>query len=164
MLLRQLKDTNGENALILELGRKIFREDDEIPLLRKALAQYVPELSYAAIVDENIVGFVLVCKKMTECYYKFMKSIPNCYEIAFLGISPDYQGYGIGSRLLKESLIAIFQISYTGACWLLVDTSNTVAIKLYKGMGFKIWRKADKGKTPVPGYILGLNRHRYGLR
>jgi ribosomal protein S18 acetylase RimI-like enzyme len=171
LTIRLLKDY--EKTQILELGRQIFREEDEIPLLEKALRQCDLQLSFVAVdapqkfgdLDaETIIGFVLVCEKFTEYYYKFMRSVPNLYEIAFLGVSPKCQGMGIGSKLLTKAMSNIIFISPAYSCWLLVDVDNTSAIRLYERIGFEIWRKTDKGKTPVPGYILGIRRHRYLTR
>jgi ribosomal protein S18 acetylase RimI-like enzyme len=162
LVLRQLKE--NDKSEVLNLGRKIFREEDEIPLLKQALRQCDLQLSIVAVDASFICGFVLVCKEVTKYYFNFMKRIPNCYEIAFLGIRPDCQGLGIGSRLLKETLLAIFQKSKSCACWLLVDTINTNAIRLYKKIGFSIWRKTDEGKTPVPGLIMGIHQHPYNSR
>ena len=88
-----------------------------------------------------------------------MKKIPNCYELAFLGISPKCQGRGLGTRLLKETLIAIFQTSTQFSCWLCVDTINTSAIKLYEKFGFRIWTETEN--TFMPCYIMGLSYRRY---
>jgi ribosomal protein S18 acetylase RimI-like enzyme len=146
---------------ILSLGHKIFREGDEIPLLKKAIQLYVPSLSFVAVDDNNIIGFTLVCKHMTNVYYSFLTKIPNCYELAFLGISPDTQGRGLGTRLLKETLKAIFQKSNRFTCWLLVDIINQGAIKLYEKTGFRRWIQTTKDMTPLPGYIMGLSHRRY---
>jgi GNAT superfamily N-acetyltransferase len=159
VLVRNLKQCDKEK--VLELGKKIFREVDEIPLLQKALILCVPELSFVAVDEKSIVGFTLVCKKMTNVYYGFLSKIPNCYELAFLGISPKCQGCGLGSRLLKETLLAIFQISNQFTCWLLVDTDNFGAIKLYEKIGFRRWVETTKDLTPVPGYIMGINYRRF---
>ncbi len=157
--LRHIRACDKEK--IVELGREIFREEDEIPLLQKALFLYVPELSYVAVEDKNIVGFTLVCKKMTNVYYNFLSKIPNCYELAFLGISPRSQGCGLGTRLLKETLLAIFQTSNQFTCWLLVDTINLSAIKLYEKIGFRRWIQTTAAMTHLPGYIMGLSYRRY---
>lgn len=159
VLVRNL--VRDDKAKILELGRKIFREDDEIPLLLKALKLCDYKLSFVAVEDKSIVGFVLVCQKMTNIYYNFMSKIPNCYEIAFLGISPNCQGRGLGTRLLKETLLAIFQISNQFTCWLLVDIINTSAVKLYEKLGFRRWVQTTTDVTPLPGYIMGLSYRRY---
>ena len=75
VVVRSLKQYDKEK--VLELGRKIFREHDEIPLLQKALYLCVPELSLIAQDDKNILGFTLVCKKMTNIYYGFLDKIPD---------------------------------------------------------------------------------------
>ena len=159
LLVRELK--HYEKDRILELGRKIFREEDEIPLLKKAISLCVPELSFVAVDDKIIVGFTLVCKKMTNTYYNFMNKIPYCYELAFLGISKEYQGRGLGTRLLKETLLAIFQTSNQFTCWLLVDTDNYGAICLYEKIGFRRWKSTTADITPTPGYIMGISHKRY---
>lgn len=146
---------------VLELGARCFREEDEMPLLRKALTLCVTELSFLAVDDAEIIGFTLTCKKMTNVYYKFMATIPNCYELAFLGVSPTCQGRGLGTRLLKETLLAIFQRSVQFTCWLLVDQDNIGAVKLYEKFGFRVWAKTTTPITPIPGYIMGLSYRRY---
>jgi ribosomal protein S18 acetylase RimI-like enzyme len=166
-----------EKDAILELGRKIFREEDEIPLLRKALSLCSLDLSFVAIdtvtirtaeatattvTATNILGFTLVCSKSPTNYYaEFMRRIPNCYELAFIGIHPNGQGKGLGTRLLKETLLAIFQSSAKPfTCWLLVDTINEGAIKLYEKIGFRRWCKTLPPITPIPGYIMGIHSRR----
>lgn len=161
VLVRNLKQC--DKIKILELGRKIFREEDEIPLLLKALSLCAPSLSLVAFDGSsgNMVGFTLVCQKMTNVYYSFLSKIPNCYELAFLGISPLCQGRGLGTRLLKETLLAIFQKSDQFTCWLLVDTINISAIKLYERFGFRRWIQTSANITPLPGYIMGISYRRF---
>lgn len=158
-MIRKIRESDKEK--IVELSREIFRQEDELPLLQKALHQCIPELSLVAVEGKNILGFTLVCKKITKEYYNFLSKIPNCYEIAFLGISRLSQGRGLGSRLLKETLIAIFQISSQFTCWLLVDKINLSAIKLYEKFGFRHW--AETTTDFIPGYIMGLSYRRFGL-
>ena len=143
------------------LGRSLFRDADEIPDLMKALRSYHSELSFVLVEDNTILGFTLVCKKMTNVYYSFMGSIPNCYELAFVGISPTCQGRGCGSRLLKETLVSIFQQTNQFTCWLIVDVINTSAIRLYEKLGFRRWIQTTPDMTPYPGYIMGLSHRRY---
>jgi ribosomal protein S18 acetylase RimI-like enzyme len=144
---------------IRTLGGNIFREKDEIPLLQNALRCCIPSLSFVAVENEKIIGFALVGQKWTKEYYPFMKTIPDCYELAFLGISPYCQGRGIGTRLLKETLHAIFQRSNHFTCWLLVDTSNVGAIKMYQKWGFQCWKETTE--TEERGWIMGLSWRRY---
>ena len=143
------------------VGRSLFREVDEIPLLHKALSLCIPELSLVIEKEHEIVGFTLVCKKMTNVYYSFMGRIPNCYELAFVGISPKCQGRGCGSRLLKETLVGIFQQTNDFTCWLIVDVINISAIRLYEKLGFRRWIQTTSDMTMIPGYIMGLSHRRY---
>ena len=156
MNVRKLR--RSDKPHIHELGGKIFREKDEIPLLQNALRYCIPSLSFVAVEDGKIIGFALVGQKWTKEYYPFMKTIPDCYELAFLGISPYCQGRGIGTRLLKETLHAIFQRSIHFTCWLLVDTSNVGAIKMYQKWGFRYWKETE---TEERGWIMGLSWRRY---
>jgi len=151
----------SDKVRIAEIGNQIFRAEDELPLLQKALFQCIPKLSLVAVEDKKVIGFTLVCKKITKEYYQFLSKIPNCYELAFLGISQSHQGQGLGSRLLKEVLISIFEHSSNFTCWLLVDKTNYAAIRLYDKFGFRRWIETKKGSILIPGYIMGLSYRRY---
>lgn len=159
--LRHVRNRDKEH--IFELGKILFREEDEIPLLQKALLHYIPSLSYVAVDNNNIIGFTLVCATPTNVYYEFMDRIPHGYELAFLGISPQYQGRGLGTRLLKETLSTLFRTSQQFTCWLLVDLANVSAIKLYHKWGFRRWKDTQPEKALVAGWIMGLSHRRYVL-
>ena len=111
---------NRDKEQIVELGKILFREEDEIPLLQKALIQYVPSLSYVAVDGNNIIGFTLVCAIPTNVYYDFMDRIPHGYELAFLGISPHCQGRGLGTQQRNNvdiiSYLSAFYMLVTGRC------------------------------------------------
>jgi ribosomal protein S18 acetylase RimI-like enzyme len=156
---RGIKQSDKEEIRVL--GTKLFREGDEIPFLNKALNQYVSELSFVAVDKGSVIGFIVVCEQITNAYCDFLNKIPNCYEIAFLGVSPIYQGCRLGTRLLEKSLVAIFERSRHFTCWLLVDKINKSAIRLYEKLGFRKWIETEEGKTVIPGYIMGLSHRRY---
>jgi len=156
VLLRNIRDC--DKNMIFELGCLLFREEDEIPDLQKALAFCIPELSYVAIEDKIIIGFTIICKKLTTIHYPFLQTIENGYELSFFGISPKCQGRGLGSRLLKETLLAIFQQPNPSTCWLIVDTTNVIAHKMYEKLGFRIWRTIE---TKYPYHLMGISYRRY---
>ena len=144
---------------ILNIGNLIFNQDDDIPLLEKALTLYVKDLSFIVIDKSQIVGFILVCKNYTKVYHKFIDKVPNCYEISFLGIHPSYQGKGLGSQCLKIALSSIYNISRQFNTWLIVNSDNINAIKLYKKLGFIHWKYIHNDKYPC--FIMGLSHRRY---
>lgn len=144
---------------ILNIGNLIFNDDD-MSLLQKALTLYVKELSYILLDQKNQVsGFILVCKKYTKIYHKFINKVPNCYEIAFLGIHPSHQGKGLGSQCLKMALLSIYKICRQFNAWLIVNDDNIGAIKLYKKLGFIYWKYIPHDIYPC--YIMGINYRRF---
>lgn len=162
MLLRNM--SNNDNDKVFELGLKLFREEDEIPLFKRALSSYIKDLSYVMIdniVGGNIVGFTLVCKKMTHVYKKFMVGIPNCYELSFFGVNSEYQGKGYGSQCLRITLSSIYRECINFNCWLIVDKTNNGAIKMYKKYGFRMWCEINNDK--YPSYIMGLSYRRWKI-
>jgi [ribosomal protein S18]-alanine N-acetyltransferase len=67
---------------------------------------------------------------------------PFEYEVHTIGVDPEYQGQGVGRRLLEELL----KFADGGVVYLEVRTDNEVAIALYRSVGF------DE---------IGLRRHYY---
>jgi ribosomal-protein-alanine N-acetyltransferase len=67
---------------------------------------------------------------------------PFEYEVHTIGVDPEYQGQGVGRRLLEELL----KFADRGVVYLEVRTDNEVAIALYRSVGF------DE---------IGLRRHYY---
>ena len=150
-------------SFICELGNKLFHKE-EIPDLRKALSSFVPELSYVAFenASSHIIGFTLVCKKQTTVIWKYLDAMPDGLEIAFFGISPFFQGKGIGSKLLHHTLHSIFK-SYP-LSWLSVDIHNSSAIQMYHKVGFRKWTFISQLTSPhitIPNYIMGLSSKKY---
>ncbi len=58
---------------------------------------------------------------------------PFEYEVHTIGVDPDYQGHGIGRRLLDELL----DYAQGGVVFLEVRTDNETAIALYRSAGFE---------------------------
>jgi ribosomal protein S18 acetylase RimI-like enzyme len=113
---------------IQQIGSTIFNKTD-YALLEQSLETCSVTLSRVLVDSETdeVLGFILL--KYTDLY------IP-LYEISFLGISPNYQGRGAGSLLLRyvESVIS----PTSAPCWLLVNQDNTSAQNLYSKFGFHI--------------------------
>lgn len=148
-----------DNEKVFKLGLTLFREEDEIPCFKEAIKTYIKELSYVVTESNNVIGFILVCKKMTKIYKDFIKNIPNCYELSFFGIDSKYQGKGYGSQCLRLTLSSIYKSCDQFNCWLIVDQNNYGAIQMYSKYGFRIWCFIDHNK--YPSYIMGLSHKRY---
>ena len=80
----------------------------------------------------------------------FEDKINKRFYISSLYILPDYQGFGIGKKLLKEAYLIAMQKQYD-RIWLGVMTKNVKAVDWYKNIGF-VFVEEDPfqmGKTEV---------------
>ena len=146
----------SDHTIIYNISIKLFPKE-EMPDLIKCLYNVISELSYVVIDNNNIIGFILVCKKQTSVIWNYLDKIKNGYEISFFGILPSYQGKGIGSKLLHYTLKNIFQ--YSSICWLSVDIMNSSAIQMYTKIGFNKWT-IIKCNT-ITNYVMELTKKRY---
>lgn len=153
MLLRNLSEL--DKSTVYELGSTLFRDEDELPDLRLALTVCVLERSYVAVEDNVVVGFSVVCHAWaTIRTHSFLEHMAHGYELAFLGVSRNVQGRGIGSMLLKETLRGIFQ-QERPICWLLVDTVHVAAQAMYLRYGFTVWSTTEPHMTRYPCLLMG---------
>jgi ribosomal protein S18 acetylase RimI-like enzyme len=80
----------------------------------------------------------------------FEDKINKRFYISSLYILPDYQGFGIGKKLLNEAYLIAMQKEYD-RIWLGVMTKNVKAVDWYKNIGF-VFVEEDlfqMGKTEV---------------
>jgi len=114
---------------IRTIGAAIFNAND-YALLEKSLQEsscgLTRTLSRVLVADGTVRGFALVKQRDPAI---------QTYELSFLGISPDYQGRGGGSQLLRALETMLPQ---GASCWLLVNQDNTSAQNLYSKFGFHI--------------------------
>jgi len=98
-----------------------------IKILRKSLLKIAPYLFYITVCSlylNEIVGFAFI--KLKNRYYG---------ELG-IGIRDDFQGMGIGSKLM-DSLIRLARNEGLRGIRLIVMADNYRAIKLYEKFGFK---------------------------
>ncbi len=154
---------NTHKLQILSLGVKLFGEA-EFKYIRDAVDTSIKGMSQVMLNDKNkVVGFALICNDEESRLFNHLSGLPDAYEIAYLGVHPDYHGQGIGSKLLKESIHAIFQQSISSSpptIWLLVEPHNDIAYKLYRKYGFRIMKAIDDGPL-FKGFIMGLTPSAY---
>jgi ribosomal protein S18 acetylase RimI-like enzyme len=121
---------------VFHLGERLFTAK-EVPNLYRTWDEYEvigmfqddPEFSLVAEVDEKIVGFALgttIIKSRSAWKYG---------HLVWLGVDPDYQGYGIATKLfnaLRELMVE------EGVRILVVDTEadNDAALEFFRKMGF----------------------------
>lgn len=154
MMIRHLHSSDFSSLLVL--GAQLFRPEDELPDLQKALDVCFLELSYVAVENGCILGFTVICPPMTTVTDSTILPFRSgSVELAFFGVSPACQGRGIGSRLLKETLHTLFQRSYS-FLWLLVNVSNENAVHMYESRGFRRCRQIWPDRAPEACWVMGL--------
>jgi ribosomal-protein-alanine N-acetyltransferase len=112
-------------ARCAELEAQLFGGDDPWPA-RAFLAELEAKHNHyvAARADGKLVGYAGIAR--------LGRKRPFEYEIHTIGVDPEYQGRGIGRRLLSET----FTIAADGVIFLEVRTDNATAIALYESEGF----------------------------
>jgi [ribosomal protein S18]-alanine N-acetyltransferase len=117
--------TFGDAERCAELESQLFPGDDPWPataFLRELESEHNHYV--AARDDGTLVGYAGITRLGRKPPYE--------YEIHTIGVDPDYQGQGIGRRLLDELLA----IAFGGSVFLEVRTDNAAAIGLYESVGF----------------------------
>lgn len=117
--------TRADAARCAELEMQLFGGDDPWPA-RAFLAELAAKHNHylAARSDGRVVGYAGISR--------LGRVRPYEYEIHTIGVDPDFQGHGIGRRLLAGML----KFAAGGTVFLEVRTDNVPAIKLYESVGF----------------------------
>lgn len=96
---------------IYEVNTLAFGQENEARLverLRQSEA-FVPELSLVAIVDKEVVGYILFSK------IKIVGDRQQCFDslaLAPMSVRPQYQNKGIGGQLIKYGLVKAGILGY----------------------------------------------------
>ena len=116
----------SDAARCAELDTVLFDGDDPWPE-----AAFVRELAVAhnryvgARVDDLLVGYAGIAR--------LGRTPPFEYEIHTIGVDPEFQGQGIGRRMMTDLLDFA---GPDGVVYLEVRTDNEPAIALYESLGF----------------------------
>lgn len=86
--------------------------------------------NYVAVVDNEVVG--------TFWLKANQPGLGSHVANAAYMVSPDAKGKGIGKRMAEYSLDEAKQLGFTAMQFNFVVKSNTVAVKLWQSVGFKI--------------------------
>jgi ribosomal protein S18 acetylase RimI-like enzyme len=123
-------------------------------LIKAKANQYSYENCWVILSQDTIVGSALVYDgaRLHELRVPVRETIKTLYNRDFnpedetqageyyidcVGVHPDYQGQGIGTRLLNF-LKGEYGSNQQGALGLLVDKGNPMAKKLYLKLGFEV--------------------------
>ncbi len=92
------------------------------------MAEEHPENTFVAIADNQIVGF--------SCYIESRdEDLPDAGEINAIYILKEYQGMGIGKKLMKKCYEQLKNHEYV-ILWVLKDNSKSIGF--YESEGFRL--------------------------
>ncbi len=113
-----------------------FLTESDIARLRPVVRQAVQEIPVLTIATDgkDIVGFMGVAER----------------KIEMLLVSPEYNGKGVGGRLLR------YAISEQGAQYIDVNEQNPLAAAMYEHIGFRVYERSETDDQGQPFPILRM--------
>jgi len=119
--------TVGDAERCAQLEAVLFPGDDPWPkaaFVREVAAPHNHYVAARACADGTLIGYGGISR--------LGRTPPFEYEVHTIGVDPDYQGRGVGRRLLDELL----NFAAGAVVHLEVRTDNEAAIALYRSVGF----------------------------
>jgi len=129
-------------AMMRSLGIEPDTEDIDAALANFGRASAISSRDFVAVDGETPVGSILL-KEMS----------PFVVELEGFYIKPDYQGQGIGRRLLRKALAEARDAGYESII-LTTNKNLTAAIKLYESFG---WVRQPEKPDNGAAYLYSLN-------
>lgn len=106
--------------------------------------------SYVALKDDRYVGYIITCIDR-----------PGQGHIVSIGVLSEYRGMGIGTSLMCASICSLRGI--VSSYILEVRVSNSIAIRLYEKLGFRIRsRLLGYYSDGEDAYLMALDGERLG--
>jgi putative acetyltransferase len=94
-------EADGDQAVIREVNRRAFAQEDEARLVDRLRAGGYVRLSLVAALDGQIVGHILFSELPIIC--DSGATVPSL-ALAPMGVLPEFQRRGIGAGLVREGL------------------------------------------------------------
>ncbi|MFJ4467680.1 GNAT family N-acetyltransferase [Streptomyces sp. NPDC089424] len=99
------QETADDHRDVHEVHTRAFGDSERVPglvdALRVAKAAMAP-MSFVAVVDDRVVGHVLLSATRLDA----PRRIVDVLSLSPLGVLPEFQGQGIGTRLIAHALDA----------------------------------------------------------
>lgn len=125
--------------------------DQVVEINRKSLPENYPERFFRTIYSElpsaflvceingEIIGYTMARIESGLSHFSIFHRAKKGHTVS-IAIRPEYRRRGLGSRLLKESIIAMINAG-ANELFLEVRMSNDAAVALYQSLGYKILKE-----------------------
>ncbi|MCE4617254.1 MAG: ribosomal protein S18-alanine N-acetyltransferase [Desulfurococcales archaeon] len=134
----------SELETVKSINEKVLPENYPLSFYY-SIAMEWGDIFLVAEVDGRIVGYMMNRIENHFSVKSFRPGIVRKGHILSIAVLPEFQGKGIGSRLLAEGLKRMRKLHHVDNVYLEVRVSNIMAINFYKKFGFEI-------KTVIPHY------------
>ena len=106
-------------------------------------------MAFVATIDERVVGIAFYCFKMRD-----IKA--NTVHSSFSGVSPAFQGKGIGTEMRRSAMLHFFKNGVSGYSSR-ISLSNTYSMRASLKLGFRpVEKYYDKQKGEERCYMLAF--------
>jgi putative acetyltransferase len=98
-------ETASEQGDVRKVHALAFGDGEQVPELVDALRAAkaaLPALSFVATVGDRVVGHVM----LSACRLDALPRLVDVYSLSPLGVLPEHQGHGIGTKLVEHALAA----------------------------------------------------------
>jgi putative acetyltransferase len=97
------RERSDDHQAVRQIHTRAFGGDERVPALADALRgarTSVAPISLVAIVGEQVVGHVM----LSACRLDTLPRLVDVLSLSPLGVLPEFQGQGIGTRLVTDAL------------------------------------------------------------
>lgn len=101
-------ETPNEQGEVRKVHALAFADGERVPNLvdtLRAAKAALPPLSLVATLGDRVVGHVM----LSACRVDALPRLVDVYSLSPLGVLPEHQGHGIGTKLIEHALAAVDQ-------------------------------------------------------
>lgn len=125
-----------------------LRNDADILAAHQSSGEFLPDCWELAEIDGNVAGCILLNRVIGS----------SAFEVAYMGVTPNFRGRGVGALLLRRALEKTRQFG-AHQITLAVDARNIPARKLYEKLEFRAIASREAYLRALATDVSNFNRN-----